>query len=193
MDNQLRTLDHIGLFGRGRRSAKRQVGTTRCRAYPIRTISGPRLIPGAGCTPTAPTATSAGAAATRSSQLSYGLPLDATGLVGVKPSHGDFQIKDARLLVPGEPDKSLWQRIARPPRANAYVASAVADEDAVRLIRQGFDQGAAAPGAEIAPMRRLATLDSARNSGIIALVNHLAAHDGLQHLGLAHLFHGQVK
>jgi uncharacterized repeat protein (TIGR03806 family) len=57
-------------------------------------------------------------------------------VIGVKPLHDSFGIKDARLIVPGQPEKSiLYERMKRrgagqmPP-----LATAVADDEAVRLI-----------------------------------------------------------
>src|SRR5439155_15409397 len=35
------------------------------------------------------------------------LPLSDMGIVNVPPAHGSFDIKDAKLLVPGHPEKSI--------------------------------------------------------------------------------------
>jgi hypothetical protein len=71
-------------------------------------------------------------------QLLFPLTLKDTGIVNIKPGHGDFDVKDARLLVPGHPDRSLVLHrmnklgLGRMP----HVASNVIDEDGVALLRQ---------------------------------------------------------
>lgn len=66
------------------------------------------------------------------------LPLKEMGIVDVPPQHGNFGVKDARLLVPGHPDRSiLLQRmnkigLGRMP----HVGSHVIDEKAVALVRE---------------------------------------------------------
>jgi uncharacterized repeat protein (TIGR03806 family) len=57
-------------------------------------------------------------------------------LIGVKPLHDTFGIKDAKLVVPGHPEKSvLYERLKRRgPGQMPPLATAVADDEAVRLI-----------------------------------------------------------
>jgi uncharacterized repeat protein (TIGR03806 family) len=71
-------------------------------------------------------------------QLLYSLPLKDTGILNVKANHGNFDLKDARLLVPGEPDQSLIHHrmtrigLGRMP----HVGSNVVDKEAEAMIRE---------------------------------------------------------
>lgn len=71
-------------------------------------------------------------------QLLFSLDLKDTGIVNVKPGHGDFEIKDARLLAPGDPDKSLVLHrmnklgLGRMP----HVASNVVDAEGAGIVRE---------------------------------------------------------
>lgn len=70
-------------------------------------------------------------------QLLHTLPLAETGAVGTIPGQGTFELKDPRILVPGEPDRSLvlyrMQKLGlgRMP----HIASNVVDEEGAKLIR----------------------------------------------------------
>ncbi|MBI1313212.1 hypothetical protein GC176_18120 [bacterium] len=70
-------------------------------------------------------------------QLLQTLPLEETGTVNVKPGQGQFNLQDARLLVPGDPDRSLiWFRMNRLGLGRMpHVASSIRDEQAITLIR----------------------------------------------------------
>jgi hypothetical protein len=54
-------------------------------------------------------------------ELQYGLPLDKTLTVGVPPQHGDHGVAGGRLVVPGDPSKSLllWRMTQTGPGAHA--------------------------------------------------------------------------
>ncbi|HEV3024669.1 MAG TPA: PQQ-dependent sugar dehydrogenase [Pirellulales bacterium] len=75
-------------------------------------------------------------------QLLATLALDEMGIVGVRPGHGSFGIADARLLVPGDPSRSMILLrmtklgLGRMP----HVASLVVDEPAVKLIHDWIEQ-----------------------------------------------------
>jgi hypothetical protein len=64
------------------------------------------------------------------------------GVVGVKPAHGDFGVKDAKLVVPGHPEQSvIHQRmkmtgLGRMP----HVGSRVVDEKGTNLIAEWIKQ-----------------------------------------------------
>jgi uncharacterized repeat protein (TIGR03806 family) len=75
-------------------------------------------------------------------QLLATLPLDETGIVGVRPGHGSFGVDDARLLAPGDPGRSMIvERMAKLGLGRMpHVASSVVDEPAVRLIREWIEQ-----------------------------------------------------
>jgi uncharacterized repeat protein (TIGR03806 family) len=66
------------------------------------------------------------------------IPLADMGIVNVNPAHGNFKIDGAKLLVPGQPEKSiLLHRInmtglGRMP----HIGSRVVDEPAVQLVRE---------------------------------------------------------
>ena len=59
------------------------------------------------------------------------------GIVNVPPAHGSFGLKDARLVVPGAPERSVLLHrmtltgLGRMP----HIGSRVVDEQGVRLVR----------------------------------------------------------
>lgn len=75
-------------------------------------------------------------------QLLATLPLKELGIVNVRPAHGDFGLKDARLVKPGKPEESiLYHRmrltgLGRMP----HIASSVVDEKGTRLVRDWIAQ-----------------------------------------------------
>ena len=64
------------------------------------------------------------------------IPLKDMGIVNVKPAHGSFDIKDAKLVVPGHPEQSMiYHRmmltgLGRMP----HIGSKVVDEQAAKLV-----------------------------------------------------------
>jgi uncharacterized repeat protein (TIGR03806 family) len=70
-------------------------------------------------------------------QLLHTLPLNELGIVNTKPGQGTFELNDPRILVPGDPDRSmLLHRMTRLGLGRMpHIASNVVDEDAVKLIR----------------------------------------------------------
>jgi len=68
--------------------------------------------------------------------------LNDMGIVDVKPAHGSFDIKDARIVAPGEPDRSILLYrmnklgLGRMP----HIASSIVDEPAAALIRDWIRQ-----------------------------------------------------
>jgi glucose/arabinose dehydrogenase/mono/diheme cytochrome c family protein len=75
-------------------------------------------------------------------ELEFTTALDKARIVGVKPLHDTFGLADARLVVPGSPDRSvLLQRIARRgPGQMPPLATSVVDHDAVRLLHDWIEQ-----------------------------------------------------
>ena len=69
-------------------------------------------------------------------QLLSTLPVKELGVIDTKPGQGTFDLKDPRILVPGDPDRSMiYHRmkltgLGRMP----HIASNVVDEPAVKLI-----------------------------------------------------------
>ena len=72
----------------------------------------------------------------------YTLDLNETGILGAEPAHGTFQLPDARLVVPGDPYRSiLFYRLAklgrgRMPRAGSQTI----DTHGLRLIHDWIAQ-----------------------------------------------------
>jgi uncharacterized repeat protein (TIGR03806 family) len=68
-------------------------------------------------------------------------PREKMHLIGEKPLHDTFGIKDAKLLVPGDPERSiLYQRLKRRgPGQMPPLATSAVDEDALRVIRQWIE------------------------------------------------------
>ncbi len=61
-----------------------------------------------------------------------------TGTVNTKPGQGTFDLRDPRLLIPGDPARSLiWHRMQKTGLGRMpHVASNVVDQEAVTLIEQ---------------------------------------------------------
>jgi uncharacterized repeat protein (TIGR03806 family) len=70
-------------------------------------------------------------------QLLHTLPLRELGIINTKPGQGTFDLNDPRILVPGDPDRSLLlHRMTRLGLGRMpHIASNVVDEDGVKLIR----------------------------------------------------------
>ncbi len=69
-------------------------------------------------------------------QLLATLPLNQTGTLDIRTNQGLFDLNDPRLIVPGEPERSmLYHRMTRTGLGRMpHVASNVVDEEAVELI-----------------------------------------------------------
>jgi uncharacterized repeat protein (TIGR03806 family) len=74
-------------------------------------------------------------------QLLHTLSLKETDTIDVKPGQGSFDLKDPRLLVPGDPSRSMIHHrmtrlgLGRMP----HIASTVVDEQAVALIKKWIE------------------------------------------------------
>src|SRR5262249_35129794 len=133
--NQLATLDHIGLFTKKLPEAPKELPRladyddekesieVRARSYLHSNCSHCHIKWGGG---------------NAEFKLLATLPLKDLGIVNVPPAHGSFNIKDARLLVPGDPDRSLiYHRMSitglgRMP----HIGSRVVHEQATKLVRE---------------------------------------------------------
>ncbi len=137
--NQLATLEHIGLFDRklpmppeklprlfDYRDAKASLDD-RARSYLHANCSHCHRKWGGG---------------NAEFQLLSTLPLKDLGIVNVKPGQGVFELKDPRILVPGDPDRSMTlHRMTRLGLGRMpHIASNVVDDDAVKLIRDWIKQ-----------------------------------------------------
>jgi hypothetical protein len=69
-------------------------------------------------------------------KLHLGLDLKDLGIVNTAPVHGNFKIDGAKLLVPGQPEKSIilermkMTTLGRMP----HIGSRVVDDQAVQLV-----------------------------------------------------------
>ncbi len=137
--NQLRTFEHLGLFDRPLPEPPEKLPRLvdyedpkqdldrRARSYLHANCSHCHMKWGGG---------------NADFQLLATLPLKETGTVGVKPAHGTFGLKDPRVIVPGDPGRSMvlhrmkLQGLGRMP----HVASSVVDEQGVRLVEEWIRQ-----------------------------------------------------
>jgi hypothetical protein len=133
--NQLATMEHLGLFDRklpatpdklpklaDYRDTKADVDA-RARAYLHANCSHCHRKWGGG---------------NAEFQLLATLPLKDTGTIDIRPAHGALDLKDPRLLVPGEPGRSLIPyRMTRIGLGRMpHIASNVVDEAGVKLIEE---------------------------------------------------------
>lgn len=70
-------------------------------------------------------------------ELQASLPLEATLTVDTRPGQGTFQLADPRILVPGNPERSLvWHRMQRDGLGRMpHIASSVKDKQGIDLVR----------------------------------------------------------
>jgi uncharacterized repeat protein (TIGR03806 family) len=133
--NQLATLEHIGLFTKPLPAPpaklprladyhdQSQPVAVRARAYLHSNCSHCHVKWGGG---------------NAEFKLLATLPLKELGIVNVPPAHGNFDVKDARLLVPGAPERSIiLHRMAMTGLGRMpHIGSRVPDDRAVALVRQ---------------------------------------------------------
>jgi hypothetical protein len=83
-------------------------------------------------------------------ELEFTTPLDKMNVVNVKPLHHTFDLPDARLIVPGHPERSvLLQRISgRKEGFMPPLATTLVDEEAVKLVREWIKQIKEGPKAK---------------------------------------------
>jgi putative heme-binding domain-containing protein len=109
------------------------------------------------------------------------VPLERTKLLNSRPMQGDFGISDARVVVPGQPERSiLFFRMAKLGRGHMpHLGSNVIDADGLRLVRHWIQSlGGAVPshapdagGDEVSrAIARLAAPDSLAPPAAAALV-----------------------
>jgi hypothetical protein len=131
--NQLATFEHIGMFDRKLPAAPEKLERladyhnklatvdSRARAYLHANCSHCHRKWGGG---------------NAEFQLLSTLPVKDLGIVDTKPGQGTFDLKDPRILVPGDPERSmLYHRMTRTGLGRMpHIASNVVDKDAVKLI-----------------------------------------------------------
>jgi uncharacterized repeat protein (TIGR03806 family) len=157
-DNQIRTLNHLGVFGETLREALKNAGmmgsATDNDANAVEMAKAitklPHLVNPQDTTATLDARARSYLHANCSHchmdygggnarfQLLWSLPLEKTGILGAVPQNGNLGINDARIVVPGNPDRSLIPfRMAKLGQGRMpHVASAVVDEQAVKLVRE---------------------------------------------------------
>src|SRR5262245_12649443 len=139
VSNQLATLDHIGMFTKKLPAAPEKLPKLvdytdqraslddRARSYLHANCSHCHRKWGGG---------------NAEFQLLYTLPLKELGVLDTKPGQGTFDLKDPRILVPGDPARSMiYHRmtltgLGRMP----HIASNVVDDQAVKLIHDWIKQ-----------------------------------------------------
>jgi hypothetical protein len=137
--NQLRTLEHLGVFAKPLPQAPEKLPRlanyedetlpveVRARSYLHANCSHCHMKWGGG---------------NAEFQLQVTLPLKDTGTLNTRPGQGTFDLPDARILVPGAPERSLVHHrmtrlgLGRMP----HVASNVVDEKAVKLVHDWIKQ-----------------------------------------------------
>jgi glucose/arabinose dehydrogenase/mono/diheme cytochrome c family protein len=70
--------------------------------------------------------------------LEFGTPLEKMRVLDVKPQHHTFSLPDARLIAPGQPERSvlLYRMAQRGEGRMPPLATSLVDEPAVELIRE---------------------------------------------------------
>lgn len=135
VDNQLRTWEHIGLFTKPLPDVPSMLPRLydfedpkvdidrRARSYLHANCSHCHMKWGGG---------------NAEFQLLASWPLRELGIVNTKAQHGTFDIADAKVLVPGDPKRSLiLQRMSRRGLGQMpHIASNVVDEQGVKLIEE---------------------------------------------------------
>jgi putative heme-binding domain-containing protein len=143
-DNQLRTYEHVGIVtpvqspggrGAGGKPAARLVDPydpaagldERARSYLHVNCSQCHQF---------------GAGGTADIDFRYDLPLGQTKALEARPVQGSFEIRDAQILAPGDPYRSvLFYRMAKLGRGRMpHIGSEVVDERGLRLVRDWIRQ-----------------------------------------------------
>lgn len=137
VDNQLRTLEHIGLFADPLPKRPEELAKLADPYDPHAGIDRRiRSYFQSNCAHCHGPAGGGNAAI----DLGFGAPPEALG-VNALPQQGTLGIEDARILVPGDPTRStLFQRVSRRGQGQMPpVASSVVDQDAVKLLREWIE------------------------------------------------------
>lgn len=110
-------------------------------------------------------------------QMPFDLPIDKTSMIDAPPTQGDFGIKNARIILPGDPGRSvLLQRIAksgqgRMPRLGAHEVDAAGLALLYRWVEQMEPDGKVRSG------ETAATTASTRNREVPAWLQTFAEDD----------------
>ncbi|MBI3852587.1 MAG: PQQ-dependent sugar dehydrogenase [Verrucomicrobia bacterium] len=133
-DNQLRTLEHIGLFTNALPKPPAELTKQVDPYHPSESLEArARSYLHANCS-----VCHVGAGGGNSKMiLSLSTKLEEMNVIGARPQHDTFGIADAMLIAPGDPDRSiLYQRLSRRGRGQMPpVVVSTADEKAIALVR----------------------------------------------------------
>ena len=138
-DNQLRTLEHIGLFAKPLPKRPEQLPRFIDPADDTAPLDGrARSYLHANC---AHCHRNKGGGNSDFSLL-FRLPLAETNTVNVNPLHGTMKIAEARLIAPADPKRSLiYRRMAKPGSGRMpHISSLEVDAAAVRLIQRWIER-----------------------------------------------------
>jgi uncharacterized repeat protein (TIGR03806 family) len=162
-DNQIRALDHLGVFGTPPAKPLKELET-----YPDWTESVRAITGGAGVSPALAAGTAApqnkeshetatlarayldancamchmpGGTSDNSLDMRYHTPLTDSKLIGTDPAKGDYGPDGSKIITPGKPDYSilLTRMKTREQGKMPNVATSKADDDAVEVIRQWIE------------------------------------------------------
>jgi uncharacterized repeat protein (TIGR03806 family) len=136
-DNQLRTLEHLGILKLGKPPGQyphlvdpadpHQDLDARARSYLHANCAQCHIGAGGG---------------NAAMELEQTTARDGTNVIGVKPLHDSYGVPDARIVKPGQPDASvLYLRLAR--RGNGQMpplATSLVDAEALKLMREWIGQ-----------------------------------------------------
>ena len=75
-------------------------------------------------------------------ELEFTEPLDKMLILNVKPQHDTFDLPDAKIIVPGHPERSvLLHRLSQRDKGHMPpLATRLVDEQAVEMMRQWIGQ-----------------------------------------------------
>ena len=133
-DNQLRTLEHIGVFNKPLPKPPSELPKVANPYDPGETLeTRARSYLHANCSPCH---VEAGGGNSKM-ELGFTTPAERMNLFSARPQHDTFGIDNAMLIAPGDPNRSiLYQRLSRRGRGQMPpLVTALADERAVALFR----------------------------------------------------------
>ncbi|MCC6123695.1 MAG: PQQ-dependent sugar dehydrogenase [Pirellulales bacterium] len=146
-DNQIRTLDHLGVFGESLAAS-----ADKMEAYPDWNEAIRRQKNAKSAKETTTLARAyldvncaichcPGGISDNSLDMRLHTPLVETKLLGTPPAKGDYGPEGSKIIVPGDPDRSilLLRMKARDQGRMPNVATSKVDDDAVEIIRQWIE------------------------------------------------------
>lgn len=138
VDNQIRTLNHLGLFDKplsARYADLRKMPDPRDESQPLELRARSYLH--ANCA----NCHRYKGGGNSDFKLTYKLPLAETDTLNVRPLHGTLGVDDAKLLMPGDPERSLiYRRMAQlGPGHMPHVGTLELDRFGIELVRRWIE------------------------------------------------------